>query len=207
MVEGRKLLEPLFSTVSVALRVVVGVVVVGFVLSLFVDGVHFSWVGGDVCVTAEGTSGSSRSADVMFGAREGVDVSSTPRYCASDPSSSQRALDALRTLPSFTLMIGGLFLLNRLLKGAIRDGVYAPRTASRLRVLGWSLLLGSLAVEVTQAIAQSALLATLADSDMASVGDMWQIPFFSIFTALGLLTFARIVRAGVVMREEIEATI
>ncbi|GAA2638027.1 DUF2975 domain-containing protein [Streptomyces vastus] len=207
MAEGRKLVEPLFSVVSVVLRVMVGVVVVGFVLSLFVDGVHVGWGGGSACVTADGVSGSSSDTDAMFGAREGVDVSSTPQYCIADPSGSQQLLEVLRDLPSFILMVGGLLLLNRLLRGAARDGAYTAQTAARLRLLGWWLLVGSLVSEVTQAIAQAALLATLVEGGRATVGNMWDIPFLAIFTALGLLTFARIMQEGVVMREDIEATI
>ncbi|WP_030686956.1 DUF2975 domain-containing protein [Streptomyces sp. NRRL B-1347] len=208
MADDRKLLEPLFSAVSVILRVVLGVVVAGFILSLFVDGIHVGWIGGDVCLTADGISGSSSGTDAMFGAREGVAVGTTPQYCTSDPSVSQQLFEVLRNLPSFILMIGGLLLLNRLLRGAARDGVYTAQTASRLRVLGWWLLAGSLVAEVTQAIAKAALLATLVEEDKAEfVGNMWEIPFLSIFTALGLFTFARIVHAGVAMREDIEATI
>lgn len=208
MVDDRKLLEPLFSAVSLVLRVVLGLVVAGFIMSLFVDGVHVASIGGDVCLTADGISGSSSDTDAMFGAREGVTVNTSPEYCTSDPSRGQQALEVLHDLPSFILMFGGLLLLNRLLRGAARDGVYTAQTASRLRVLGWWLLAGSLITAVAQAIARVELLATFVEEDMAdALGNVWDVPFLSIFTALGLFTFARIVRAGVVMREDVEATI
>ncbi|MFF5004930.1 hypothetical protein ACFY3G_19140 [Streptomyces phaeochromogenes] len=208
MTENRKLLEPLLGVVSVALRVLVGLVVVGFVLSLFVDGIHFGWAGDHACVTADGMSGRSRGTDVMFGAREGVNVTSIPKYCTSDASGSQRLLNALQNLPSFALTIGGLLLLNRLLRGAVRDGIYTLQAASRLRVLGWLLLIGSLLVEATQSMARTALLRTLVETDRAwAVGNVWHIPFLPIFAALGLLAFARIVQAGVAMREDIEGTV
>lgn len=208
MVDDRKLLEPLFSAVSLILRVVLCTVVAGFVLSLFVDGVHFSFLRDGVCLTADGMSGSSSDVDSMFGAREGVIVNASPEYCTGDASSSQQAFKLLRDLPSFILMLGGLLLLNRLLRGAARDGVYTAQTASRLRVLGWWLLAGSLIAEVAEAIAKAKLFATLVEGDRAdALGNVWEIPFLPIFTALGLFTFARIVRAGVVMREDVEATI
>ncbi|QES32521.1 hypothetical protein DEJ48_03090 [Streptomyces venezuelae] len=208
MVDDRKLLEPLFSAMSLVLRVVLGLAVAGFILSLFVDGIHVAFIGGDVCLTADGISGGSSDTNAMFGAREGVDVAASPRYCTSDPTRSQHALEALHDLPSFILTFGGLLLLNRLLRGAARDGVYTAQTASRLRGLGWWLLVGSLLTEVAQAIARAQLLATLVKEDMAdALGNAWDIPFLSLLTALGLFTFARIVRAGVVMREDVEATI
>ncbi|MFI7316803.1 hypothetical protein [Streptomyces venezuelae] len=144
----------------------------------------------------------------MFGARERVTVNASPEYCTSHPSRGQQALEVLRDLPSTILMLGGLLLLNRLLRGAARDGVYTAQTASRLWGLGWWLLAGSLVTAVAQAIAKAELLATFVEEDMAdALGNVWDIPYFSLFTALGLFTFARIVRAGVVMREDVEATI
>ncbi|WAL99547.1 hypothetical protein [Streptomyces sp. Je 1-369] len=208
MVDDRKLLEPLFSAVSLVLRVLLGMMVAGFVLSLFVDGIHVGFIGGDVCVTADGISGSSSDTDEMFGGREGVTVNVSPEYCTSHASVSQQAFEVLHDLPPVILLFGGLLLLNRLLRGAARDGVYTAQTASRLRMLGWWLLVGSLVTEAAQAIAKVELFPTFVRGDMAdALGDVWEIPFLSLFTALGLFTFVRIVRAGVVMREDVEATI
>ncbi|MFF0509052.1 DUF2975 domain-containing protein [Streptomyces fimicarius] len=207
MTEERKMLEPLLSVVSVALRVVIGVAALGFVLSLFVDGVHFGGLGRSVCVTSDGVSAGGAGLDAVFGPKAGVDVSSVPRYCATDPSVGQKFLQAGIALPPTILTLGGLWMLNGLLQGAAREGVYTARTASRLRVLGWWALAGSLIAAVTQAASRAVLLTTLASADGASLGNVWDIPLLPILVGLGLLTFARIVRAGIAMREDIEATI
>ncbi|OKJ18125.1 hypothetical protein AMK23_35690 [Streptomyces sp. CB02130] len=207
MTEERKILEPLLGVVSVALRVVIGVAVLGFVLSLFVDGVHFGELGRSVCVTSDGISASGAGMDSVFGPKEGVNVSSVPRYCATDPSGGQKLLQAAGALPPVVLALGGLWLLNRLLQGAARGGIYTALTASRLRVLGWWILAGSLVAAVAQAVSQAALLTTLATGDGASPGNVWDVPLFPVLVGLGLLTFARIVRAGIAMREDVEATI
>jgi hypothetical protein len=210
MTENSKLLEPLSTVVKFVLRLLIGSLVIGFVLSWFDTGVHMGWGGTSACVTDNLTSGSLSDTHPGFQSRAGALVDVIPRYCAGHPSSYQRLLDVLSTLPSYVLLVGSLLLLHRLLRGAARDGVYTVRTASRLRLLGWWLLLGSLVVEFTKANAQAALLATLAKEATLSPGTWlgtWESPYMAVFTALGLLTFARIVGAGVTMREDLEGTV
>ncbi|MEY6563968.1 hypothetical protein AB8B12_03180 [Streptomyces sp. PGLac3x] len=208
MSEDRKLLQPLTGVVSVVLRVLLGTLVVGFVLSLFVDGVH--WGRGDVCVTADwtGTSGSD------FGPYEtlpGAGVNYTPTFCPLESTGTgwQQFLGVMRTVPVTVLLVRGLFLLDRLLRLAARDGVHTPETAARLRVLGWWLLLGSLVVETVGAVAGGALLATLTEGDLVSLAwtQLWSAPYLAVLTGLGLLTFARIVGASARMRDELDAVV
>ncbi|MEW2275435.1 DUF2975 domain-containing protein, partial [Streptomyces griseofuscus] len=114
------------------------------------------------------------------------------------------------SLPSSLLLLGGLYLLHRFLRGAAREGVYTARTASRLRLVGWWLLAGSLVVEFAQANARAALLAALAknvDFSAGSVLGMWHFPYLAALTGLGVLTFARITRQGVSMREDLEGLV
>ncbi|MFF5025398.1 DUF2975 domain-containing protein [Streptomyces collinus] len=121
-----------------------------------------------------------------------------------------RVLEALGSLPSSLLLIGGLYLLHRFLRGAAREGVYTARTASRLRLVGWWLLVGSLVVEFAEANARAALLAALAkdvDFSAGSVLGMWNFPYLAVLTGLGVLTSARITRQGVSMREDLEGLV
>lgn len=103
-----------------------------------------------------------------------------------------------------------LFLLNRLLRGAARDGIYTLQTASRLRLLGWWLPIGSLTAEFVQSNAKAALIATLAESKDFSARSwlgMWEPPYLTLLTAFGLLTFARITRAGTAMCEDLQSVV
>ncbi|MGW5285390.1 DUF2975 domain-containing protein [Streptomyces collinus] len=137
-------------------------------------------------------------------------VDSIPRYCAEAPDAHLRVLEALGSLPSSLLLIGGLYLLHRFLRGAAREGVCTARTASRLRLVGWWLLVGSLVVEFAEANARAALLAALAkdvDFSAGSVLGMWNSPYLAVLTGLGVLTFARITRQGVSMREDLEGLV
>ncbi len=122
----------------------------------------------------------------------------------------QRVLDILGELPWVLLLIGGLVLLNQLLKSAGRDGVYTLQTATRVSRLGWLLLAGSIIAEVVQANAKAALLGTLSTEAPYTVAtwlNIWTPPYLAILTGLGLLTFSRIIRAGADMRDDLEGLI
>ncbi|MFF6881284.1 hypothetical protein ACFY9S_39220 [Streptomyces sp. NPDC012474] len=204
MTEDRKLLQPFSTVVSVALHLLIVALSVG-VISKFISG---GWGAGDLCVVD--TSASSSTTPIGFVPEQGASVDSVPRYCVEDPSSYQRLLDQLDRLPFLLLLIVVLFVLNRLLQGAARDGIYTLQTASRLRLLGWLLLVGSLAAEVVQANAEAALIATLAESKIFSAASwlgVWTPPYLALLTALGLLTFARITRAGTAMREDLQGVV
>ncbi|KFG72642.1 hypothetical protein [Streptomyces mutabilis] len=204
MTEDRKLLQPFSTVVSVALHVLIAALSVGVLSKLFLGG----WGTGDICVAD--TTASSSTKPTGFAPEQGASVDSVPRYCVENPSSHQRLLDQLDRLPFLLLMIAVLFLLNRLLQGAARDGIYTLQTVSRFRLLGWWVLLGSLAAEVVQANAKAALIASLAESkdfSAASWLGMWTPPYLAVLIALGLLTFARITRAGTAMREDLQGVV
>lgn len=91
-----------------------------------------------------------------------------------------------------------------------REGVFTARVAGLLRVAGWWLLLGCLVGELVEAGAHAALLATLA-RDHPFTADSWlgsgKPPYALVLTALGILTVARVMRAGAAMREDLDGTV
>ncbi|WP_406353528.1 hypothetical protein [Streptomyces sp. NBC_00658] len=204
MTEDRKMLEPMATVVSVVLRLMLALVTAGLVLSV----VRGSWGDVVVCIADESTTSSVSPGG--FAAESGAQVDSIPRYCAESPDAYLRLVNELGELPSTLLLISSLFLLHRLLQGAAREGVYTAETASRLRLLGWWLLVGSLVVEIVEANARAAVLAALAKSADFSAGtwlDLWTFPYLAVLTGLGLLTFARITHAGASMREDLEGVV
>ncbi|NUO41187.1 MAG: hypothetical protein HOV82_04030 [Streptomyces sp.] len=204
MSEDRKMLEPMATVVSIALRVLLTLVTLGVVIRT----VHGGWGSGSVCITDDSTGGSVGAG--RFFPEKGASVDAIPRYCADAPGTALHLLDELSTLPSTLLLIGGLFLLHQLLKGAARDGIYTTRTASRFRHLGWWLLLGSLVAQVIESNLKAAVLAQLAtnhDFTASSWLELWSIPYLAVLTGLGLLTFARITHAGAAMREDLEGVV
>ncbi|MFD3803893.1 hypothetical protein ACFWTC_09725 [Streptomyces sp. NPDC058619] len=209
MTQDRKLLEPLSTLVSVVLRLLIGLLLASFVLSLFSSSAPF-WESTDNCITADWISATPGTAGPVFNATGGAQVQAIPQYCADNPDAGQRVLTALGSLPSLLLLIGGLALLNGLLTSAAKDGVYRVETASKLRFLGWWLLIGSLITDLVRATAQAALLGTMTGDASFSAENVMQLtslPYLAVLTALGLLTFARITRAGAAMREDLEGTV
>jgi hypothetical protein len=204
MTEDRKMLEPMATVVSIALRLLLALATVGLALSV----VRGSWGSQIVCITDD--SSTSSVAPDGFAPESGAGVSSVPRYCAEDPDAGLRLLNTLGELPTALLLISSVFLLHRLLQGAARDGVYTARTAARLQLLGWWLLVGSLIVAFVEAGARAAVLADLAKEVDFSAGtwlNMWSSPYLAVLASLGLLTFARITRAGTSMREDLEGVV
>lgn len=202
--EDRKMLEPMATVVSIALRLLVALATAGLILSL----VRGSWGSDSVCVTDE--SASSSSVPGGFAPEAGAQISSVPYYCAEDPGAALRLLNESGTAATSLLLISSLFLLHRLLQGAGREGIHTTLTAARLRLLGWWLLAGSLVVELVEANTQAAVLAELAKDTDFSAGswlEMWDFPYLAVLTGLGLLTFARITRVGTAMREDLEGVV
>ncbi|MDN3028667.1 DUF2975 domain-containing protein [Streptomyces sp. S.PB5] len=203
--ENRRMLEPMATIVSIVLRLLVALATVGLVLSV----ARGSWGGGVVCI-ADDMSITGVDDNTFGSPASGATADAIPRYCAENADTAMRLLNQLGELPTTLLLISSLFLLHRLLTGAARDGIYTTQTASRLRVLGWWLLAGSLLVAIVETTARTVLLADLAERvefTPDSWLDMWSFPYLAVLTALGLLTFARITKAGVAMREDLEGVV
>ncbi|MEW2128969.1 hypothetical protein [Streptomyces sp. NPDC005435] len=203
MTQDQKLLEPMATVTSVVLRLLMASVITGFVLFI----VH-GWGGRSVCLTDWTSSSSYAPRD--FAPEPGAVVDSVPRYCARSATASQNALASLGPLASLALYAGGLFLLDRLLRGASRDGVHTARAAGRLRLLGWWLLVGSVVAATVAAVSRRALMASLARSaDLTALSWLqdWNAPYLAVIVGLGLLTFSRITRAGAAMREDLEGLV
>jgi hypothetical protein len=110
----------------------------------------------------------------------------------------------------FTFTVGALLLALRVIRSALRDGLYTTQAAERLRRLGWWLLAGSVLTAIATSMAEKALIASLSlDSGISAVSGMWlwDVPFMAILTGLGVLSFARIMRVGITMREDLDGTV
>ncbi|MFK0238722.1 DUF2975 domain-containing protein [Streptomyces vinaceus] len=207
--QDRKLLEPLTTVVSFGLRLLIGLLLISGVLAAF-NGSASLWGSADSCVTADWITSSSGIIDSAFAASGGAHVNAIPQYCTENPDAAQQLLAALSHLPSLVVLIGTLTLLHRLLTAAARDGVHTTQSAARLQTLGWWLLAGCLIAKAVEALAQAALLATMTDQVTFSAETTMQLlspPYTMALTALGVLTFARITKAGAVMREDLEGVV
>jgi hypothetical protein len=83
--------------------------------------------------------------------------------------------------------------------------------ARRLRFLGWFVLAGSLVVVVGQSVAQSAFVSTVVTTSVPAVRNAAEARLAVIFVPLlitcGLLTLARVIRAGARMSDDLSGTV
>jgi hypothetical protein len=214
--QDEKLVEPLYSTV-----VFIGGLLLFLMLAIAILAVsgHGASVGGfgdtTVCATQLNTNYGQSTADLAglpdAAAKPGVDLSvnGTLQGCALNPSFSQRIWYTLTTLPAGLVWSGVLFLLWRLTVVARRFGPFTIQVAARMRLLGWFIIIGGVAAASVQGFATDALLNsmfrgqnTFGDAIPAQVS--MAVP---VLAAVVLLTFARFVRLGVAMDEEIKGTV
>ncbi|MFI2431479.1 hypothetical protein [Streptomyces sp. NPDC018693] len=169
----------------------------------------FGWGDGSVCVVDEQQrSGVPDPSVQLFDTKPGIEVSSVPEYCDTSPGGRERLLSTLTELPSSALYIGALFLLNWLLRAAVREaGPYTTLTARRMRLLGRYLVAGSLIAYIVESTAGFFLLASLLPEDRPLLFQTDNIPLFAILTGIGLISFARIMHIGAAMREDLEGVV
>jgi hypothetical protein len=215
MAKVRNPLEPLSTAVTAVVTLIAILIGTTLLAALFTD--HTAVLGiGDksVCATdtTKTTSVDEQTAPSSFQPAPGaiLMLDAHPRYCTAAPSTIQSLLNTATRLASFVFTVGALLLVLRLIRGAERDGLYTTRTARRLRGLGWWLLAGSVLAAIAASTAEKALAASLSlDSGILTLSGlwMWDVPFMAIFTGLGILSFARIMRIGIRMREDLVGTV
>jgi hypothetical protein len=207
--KARNPLEPMTTVVSVLLGLMGVAVVAGVVLAI--AGIGSLWGFGKLAVYVDAPFfpdlGSSYQGLSIL--QDGVEANASgTRFRVAHPDLEQRVWYTLTTLPGGVLFIGALLLVYRLLRGAERDGIYTAATAGRLQALGWFLLIGAAVGMVVEVVAATRLLATMVTYDVGWKGPfLWQVPWAVLLTAAGLLSFARIMRIGAEMRDELQATV
>jgi len=210
----RNPLEPFASTVSILLRIAIGLLVSAVVFALFTKGSHWSVSGltdRTICVHDNDiSSGAANTGGLEYLSKPGVQATNAGvDLCTEHATAWQRTLRSLGDLPAALFGIGALLLMWWLVRGARQDGPFASANARRVRWFGWWLIIGGLISDNLTGVAKILLLRTmLAHSDDGPyLIDGLTVPWSLLLTGLGMLTVARILSAGVTMREEIEATI
>jgi Protein of unknown function (DUF2975) len=104
--------------------------------------------------------------------------------------------------------LGVLFLLWRLVRTAEQSGPFTEPMARLLRFTGWFIIAGSIAASAAQGAATDALL-SMKLQGQDSFADAVPLPGAVVPVLAGVvaLTFARIVRAGSRMAEDLQGTV
>ncbi len=213
--EHQKLTEPLGFVTALFGGLLLLAVAAGIALSVFGRGSIGGFGDASVCVTQPNTvyNGEHWASHLGVAARPGTSLSinGTLQACATRPSIGQRVLYSLMSLPSAAAWGAVLFLHWRLMRTAGRAGPFTAGAAATMRRLGWLVIAGSAVAGAVQGFATDQLLNTMlvASSDFGdaisqAIHALLPVP---LLAGAALLTFARIIRLGSAMDDEIRATV
>jgi hypothetical protein len=208
--KSRNPLEPLASVTSGLLFLFAALVAMAIVATVVGSGSVLGW-GRDasVCVDTPGlyVSGTGIKAS-GYQMNAGVDVmTSGYRFCVASPSTAQRLWFTLQQLPATVAGVGGLVLALLFIRHAERHGLYAAGVAVRLRVLGWFLLAVTVVMPLVQQFATTRLTETMTTGTSGPVDAAYHWPWLTGLVGVAVLSFARIMRQGAVMREDLEGVV
>jgi hypothetical protein len=214
---NRKLTEPLESTSLVFGLVFAAALILGAVATLVGTGTLAGLGHAQVCVSDPNVSGDSGAGPFtgVYAAKPGAHLqppTAPLAACVLHPGFGQHLLYSLMTIPQVLLWGGILLLLWRLLVIARRWGPFTVRVASGMRVLGWYIIAGSVLAAAIEQLATVLLLGSLVAPRPEGTGSVTVAALRGLvpvpaLAGAALLTFARIVRLGAAMDDEIQGTV
>lgn len=215
--DNRKLTEPLATTTAIFGMLVAAVTIAAAVATLVGTGTLFGIGHVQVCATDPDIGGGDGTNPFTgaYAARPGAQLqppNAPLSACALHPGLGKHLLYSLTVMPQGLLWGGILLLLWRLLVIARRGGPFTARVAGTMRVLGWYIIAGSVLAAAIAQLATVLLLGALVTPRPEGIG--WVavaairvlVPVPALAGA-ALLTFARIVRLGTAMDDEIQGTV
>ncbi|GAA4529469.1 hypothetical protein [Amycolatopsis samaneae] len=166
---------------------------------------------GPLCVDADGYVPAHITGDLGVPVKAGVEAHARiGSLCVEQPSGGQRFADIGAKLPPAVFLVGTMILLLHFLKTAARQGPYSDAIPGKLRLFGWYVLLGGPVSALLAALAQYSLrqsmVGELPTSSWLS-GWMEFMPWWAVVTGAAALSFARVLRIGSRMREDLEGTV
>ncbi len=211
----RRLTEPLGGVVWRILFLAVVVLVVGLIASLLGRNTSVWGYGhGSACAPVPPTGLTiTYHAGVVANARPGTSAGTggSLELCASHPTLGQRTLVTLTQAPTYLLYLIVLLQLWLLVLAARRNGPFALGISRRLRGLGWFILAGTVVTAVGQSVARTYFTRSLVRGSVPAWGDAVSSVLSNLFPLLllvcGLLTLARIIRAGARMYDDLAGTV
>jgi hypothetical protein len=214
---NRKLTEPLATTTVVFGSAFAVVLILAAVATLVGTGTLGGLGHTRVCVTDPSIGGTSGGSPFIgtYAAKAGAQLqppNAPLSACALHPGLGQHLLYSLTAVPEILLWAGILLLLGRLLVIARRRGPFTVPVAAAIRALGWYIVAGSVLAAALGQLATVLLLDSLVAPGpegpgwiaIAALRALVPVPALA---GAALLTFARIVRLGVAMDDEIQGTV
>jgi hypothetical protein len=132
--------------------------------------------------------------------------------CVTNATGRQRALAYLGSAPPTVFKLAVFVLVSWLLLVARREGPFAPRVHRMLMALGWFVIAGSVVASVAHGVAGAYFLASAVTVPVPVKDDVLSALYGAVLGApvlvgCAVLTFARIMRAGSLMRDDLEGTV
>ena len=174
--------------------------------------------GGSVCATAPSVAGRGGWVGAQTRAGATVQAVGGAKVCAPHPSTAQWIFSLMIRLPGPVLLATVLLIIWQLVRQASRTGPFTQRTAAIMWRLGVVVLAGSVLAGAVSQLGNDLLAGELLTfppfigagivPDAVIVGGLMHglLPIPALAGA-GLLSFARITKAGVVLDEEVRATV
>lgn len=129
------------------------------------------------------------------------------QLCDTSPSGIVRAYSALTTWPDFVVFLGFVLLIWSVIRRAGRRGIFSTEVASRILLLGWWLLVGTLLVSAASAFGKVGLLHELNGQGTDQLLTVLHLSVPTLIAGFGLITLGRVMAQTVPMREELDATV
>jgi len=217
MIRNLKLTEPLETTAAVFGTVFAAVLILAAVATLVGTGTFGGFGHAQVCVTDPNISGGSDASPFshVYAAKVGAQLqppSAPLSACAIHPGFGLHLLYSLTVIPQTLLWGGILLLLWRLLVIARRCGPFTARVAAAMQLLGWYIIAGAVLAAAIEQLASVLLLDALVAPAPEGIGAVAVAALRALvpvpaLAGTGLLTFARIVRLGAAMDDELRGTV
>jgi Protein of unknown function (DUF2975) len=219
--QRRKLTQPLGTVTAAFGSLLLWALVVGAIAAMSGSGSFMGFGHATICQTQPdaGYGGSGWTDHLGITVRPGAwtNINGALQACTAHPGTGQRVLYTLTTLPALLLWACMLYLLWRLIRTAARSGPFTVPVAAAMRRLGWLIIVGNAAAAVVQALAVDRLLSTMIVNPDEFGAWSTALKYVSVATGAvvpvpalagaALLTFARIIRLGVEMDDEIKGTV
>jgi hypothetical protein len=206
-----KLTQPL--SWAVRLIMILAALLVAFVLFVAIFGkIELGGLGSGPACSPVHLAGIAVTGPAAARLRPGATASGgTVTLCASHPTAGQRLLASLNWVPAVAMYLAVILLLGQLLRSVRTAGPFAVTVARRLRFLGWLVLTGSVIVAAGQSAAQSAFASTVLTGPVPAARDAVQaglaVVLVPLLLACGLLTLARVIRAGAQLSDDLAGTV
>jgi hypothetical protein len=208
-----KLTEPLETVTAFFATCLLLALAAGVVLTLTGSGSLGGFGHTVICVTQPRSGYGGDWGHPGVAARPGIAIqmNGTLQACARHPGIGPRVLYTLMTVPGSLVWAAVLLLLWRLIRAARQAGPFTVQAAAAMRRLGWLIIAGTAAAGVLQGFAQDRLINTML-MPPGGYGDVFWEPLRALvpvplLAGTALLTFARVIRLGADMDDEIKATV